>query len=215
MSIRSSGSLPSRSSRATVPASARSTSWAACSRPITTPLPMPTALPEAMGRASRTATRCTAASSRRKAAARSTPMPRIRSTRLRSRTRSPTTNSLYIHPNLDHGITTGTLQLGVSGTAYTDPGGFNGAPFAPGSIVLQADGNSIVFPATRPRTGHAAAPRRRHAGIRRGASQVGLASSPTKKAPRVGAFFYACVLFRVLEAWSYPGLIAKPVRIPA
>jgi len=63
------------------------------------------------------------------------------------------TNPLYIHPNLDHGVTTGTLQLGVSGTAYTNPGGFSGVPFVPGQVVLQADGNSIVFPATVPEPG--------------------------------------------------------------
>jgi hypothetical protein len=65
------------------------------------------------------------------------------------------TNPAYIQPNLDQGTTSGTLQLGVSGTGWQNPGGFGGTTWAGlgSEVQLQADGSTIVTPARVPEPG--------------------------------------------------------------
>lgn len=52
------------------------------------------------------------------------------------------TNNTFINPDVFSTTATTTLQLGNKFTnGYVSPGGFDGATFAPGSIVFQADAN--------------------------------------------------------------------------
>ncbi len=62
------------------------------------------------------------------------------------------TNLAYINPALVTTTATTTLQLGTAQTNWTNPGGFNGTPWAPGSgeIVMQADANQSFTSAQVP-----------------------------------------------------------------
>jgi PEP-CTERM motif len=52
------------------------------------------------------------------------------------------TNALYVNPQLATTNATTTLQLGTAITGgWVNPGGFNGAAFGAGEIVMQADAN--------------------------------------------------------------------------